>query len=309
MAQPAAVAEEEVPEGYEGARPPGPSPARDLLRRWRHHPMALAGAIGLLLFAGMAVLAPVVAPYGPDAFSLGERLSPPWPVPGWAPGHWLGTDELGRDIVSRLFYGARLSLAVGAAAVVISGVVGTALGTAAGYFGGRLDQVVSRFADLLMAFPYLLFAILVMGILGPGLVNLVLALSFKAWVEFFRIARGETMAHKGRDYVEAARAIGRSSAGILWKEILPNVAPTLLVVATSRMGYMVLMEASLSFLGLGAPSDVPAWGSMVAAGRDHLVDAWWVSTIPGLAILLLVMSINGCGEGLRDILDPHLRGR
>lgn len=268
------------------------------------------GALGILVaYVLMAVFAPAVAPFEPDRFTLSARLAPPWPLPGSVPGHWLGTDELGRDILSRIVYGARVSLTVGVAAVAISLLVGTTLGAVAGYYGGRLDQVLSRAADLLMAFPYLLFAILVMGVIGPGLVNLILALSFKAWVEFFRLARGETMAQKTREYVEAARAIGRSHAGILLREILPNIVHTLIVVATLRTGYMVLMEASLSFLGLGAPPDVPAWGSMVAAGRDYLVNAWWVSTVPGVAILLLVMAINAFGEGLREILDPRLRGQ
>ena len=280
-----------------------------LVRHLRRHPGAAVGLAVLVAYVAMAVLAPAVAPFEPDHFELSARLAPPWPLPGSVPGHWLGTDELGRDILSRIVYGARLSLVVGVTAVAISALVGTALGAAAGYVGGRLDQALSRAADLLMAFPYLLFTILVMGLIGPGLVNLILALSFKAWVEFFRLARGETMVQKAREYVEAARAIGRSHGGILTREILPNVAPTLVVLATLRTGYMVLMEASLSFLGLGAPPDVPAWGSMVAAGRDYLVNAWWVSTMPGLAILLLVMAINAFGEGLRDILDPRLRGR
>lgn len=253
----------------------------------------------------VAILAPAVAPVSPDQFDLAARLAPPWPLPGWSPGHWLGTDELGRDIFSRIIYGARVSLAVGVLTVLLSAVVGTGLGTAAGYYGGTLDAFVSRAADLLMAFPYLLFTILVMGLIGPGLVNLVLALSFKTWVEFYRLARGETLAHKSREYVEAARAIGRSSAGILKREILPNILPTLLVMAALRTGYVVLMEASLSFLGLGAPPGTPAWGSMVAAGREHLIGAWWASTLPGLAILLLVMAINAFAEGLRDALDPH----
>jgi len=280
-----------------------------LWERLRRHPVAAGALVVLVGYVLMAIFAPVLAPFEPDRFVLSARLAPPWPWPGWRPGHWLGTDELGRDILSRIIYGTRVSLAVGTAAVAISATVGTALGALAGYWGGRLDGALSRVADLLMAFPYLLFAVLVMGVIGPGIPNLILALSFKAWVEFFRLARGETMAQKAREYVEAARAIGRSHAGILVREILPNIAHTLLVMATLRTGYMVLMEASLSFLGLGAPPDVPAWGSMVAAGREYLVNAWWVSTMPGLAILILVMAVNALGEGLRDILDPQLRRR
>ncbi|HEY8497663.1 MAG TPA: ABC transporter permease, partial [Limnochordales bacterium] len=160
-------------------------------QRLRRRPVALAALVVLAGFVAMALFAPALAPFEPDRFVLSARLAPPWPLPGWRPGHWLGTDELGRDILSRIIYGARLSLAVGTAAVAVSAAVGTALGAVAGYRGGRLDQTLSRAADLLMAFPYLLFAVLVMGLIGPGVANLILALSFKAWVEFFRLARGE----------------------------------------------------------------------------------------------------------------------
>lgn len=254
----------------------------------------------------VALLAPWIAPYAPDDFSLGARLAPPWPLPGSDPAHLLGTDELGRDMLTRLIYGARVSLAVGAGSVAIAAAAGASLGTIAGYYGGVIDQVLSRAADLLMAFPYLLFTILVMGILGPGIPNLVLALTFKSWVEFFRVARGDVMAEKVKEYVEAARAIGRSHAGIIAREILPNILPSLLVVVTLRAGTMILLEASLSFLGLGVPPELPAWGSMVAGGREYMATAWWVATLPGLAILGLVLAINALGEGLRDVLDPRL---
>lgn len=277
------------------------------LRRLLRHPLALAGLVVLALYIGGALLAPWIAPHRPDAFSLSLRLRPPQPLAGAAPGYPLGTDTLGRDIASRIVYGARVSMFVGVVSVAASLVIGTVLGTVAGYYGGTVDQVLSRAADLLMAFPYLLFTILVMGILGPGLTNLMLALTFKAWVEFFRLARGETLAEKTKEYVEAARAIGRSHAGIVAREIVPNIMHSLVVVATLRLGHMILMEASLSFLGLGVPPDLPAWGSMVADGREKLIDAWWVSTLPGLVILILVLGINALGEGLRDVLDPRLR--
>lgn len=254
----------------------------------------------------VALLAPWIAPYAPDDFTLGARLAPPWPFPGSDPAHPLGTDALGRDMLTRMIYGARVSLAVGAGAVAIAALVGASLGTIAGYYGGVIDQVLSRAADLLMAFPYLLFTILVMGILGPGIPNLVLALTFKSWVEFFRVARGDVLAEKVKEYVEAARAIGRSHGGIIVREILPNILPSLLVVVTLRTGTMILLEASLSFLGLGVPPELPAWGSMVAAGREYMASAWWVATLPGLAILGLVLAINALGEGLRDLLDPRL---
>ena len=177
----------------------------------------------------------------------------------------------------------------------------------AGYYRGGLDTVISRFADLLMAFPFLIFAIAMMAFMGPGFGNLILALTFKGWVEFFRLVRGEMMSEKTREYVEAARALGQGHISIMTAEILPNITQSVFVLGTLRMGFFIVLEASLSFLGLGIQPPTPAWGSMVAEGRDVILVAWWVSTLPGLAIVLLVLSLNLFGEGLRDILDPRLK--
>lgn len=294
--------------GFGGTPAPGAAPVPAAWwRAWRRHPQVTIGLVVVALYVLAALTAPWLAPYDPDDFTLSARLAPPAFLPGGTPEHLLGTDRVGRDLLTRMLYGARVSLLVGAAAVTVAGVVGSVLGAVAGYAGGLIDQVLSRAADLLMAFPYLLFTILMMGILGPGIGNLILALTFKAWVEFFRVARGQVLAEKAKPYVEAARAIGRSHAGILAREILPNILHALLVVATLRAGYMILMEASLSFLGIGVPPDVPAWGSMVAEGRDYLGTAWWVSTLPGLAVLVLVLAVNTLGDGLREMLDPRLR--
>ncbi len=281
--------------------------AVDFWRELRQRPLALLGGIVILIYLFMAIAAPYLTTYDPTRGNLRMRLEPPF----WYPkGSWdypLGTDAQGRDLLTRIIYGSRVSLAVGFLAIGISVVIGTILGLLAGYFRGRFDNVISRLADLLLAFPYLIFAIGVMAFLGPGFANLILALTFKGWVEFFRLVRGEMLAEKTKEYVEAARVAGMGHWAIIVKEILPNIVHSIFVLGTLRMGHMIIMEASLSFLGLGVPPHIPAWGSMVAAGRDYLLIAWWVSTFPGLAILFLVLAINVFGEGLRDILDPRLK--
>ncbi|MDR7523314.1 MAG: ABC transporter permease [Armatimonadota bacterium] len=275
--------------------------------RLARHPSAVVGAVVVAVMAGLAVLAPLAAPFDPGASRLEGRLAPPAWLAGGAAGHWLGTDGLGRDIWSRIIYGGRVSLLVGLAATVLSLVPGLILGLAAGFFRGATDAALSRFAELLMAFPHLIFAIGVMAALGPGFWNLVMALAFKGWVEFFRVARGDTLSQSSREYVGAARALGASGARILGRHILPNMIHTSLVLGTLRMGHFIVLEASLSFLGMGLPPRLPAWGSMVADGREVMLTAWWVSTFPGLAIVFLVLAVNLIGEGLRDVLDPRLR--
>lgn len=279
----------------------------EFLSELKQHPIALLGGIIVLLFILMAVFAPYLAPHDPEIGSLRNRLEPPMWQEGGSPEFLLGTDAQGRDLLSRVIFGARVSLAVGILTVAISVVIGLSLGAAAGYHRGWLDTGVSRFADLLMAFPFLIFAIAMMAFIGPGFGNLIFALTFKGWVEFFRLVRGEMMNEKTREYVEAARALGRSHSAIISTEILPNIMQAVFVVGTLRMGFFIVTEASLSFLGLGIQPPTPAWGSMVAEGRDVILIAWWVSTLPGLAIVLLVLSLNLFGEGLRDILDPRLK--
>lgn len=281
--------------------------AAEFWRQLREHPVALLAGLVVVAYIVMALLAPQITSHSPVRGNLRERLRPP----AWdAGGDWtypLGTDAQGRDILTRIIYGARISLLVGFLSVGISVAVGLLLGAVAGYYRGRLDGALSRFADLLMAFPFLIFAIGVMAFMGPGFTNLILALTFKGWVEFFRLVRGEMMSEKTREYVEAARVAGLHHWQIIVTEILPNIVQSVFVLATLRMGYMIITEASLSFLGLGIQPPTPAWGSMVADGRSTLLNAWWVSTMPGLAIVGLVLAINLFGEGLRDILDPRLK--
>ena len=282
------------------------SPLRVALGRFAANRTAVAATAVIVAFVLAALAAPLLSPHDPAEADLFRRLQPPAWAPGGAWAFPLGCDSLGRDILSRLLYGARVSLLVAALVIGIAAVVGTLAGLAAGYLRGWTDILVSRLVDTLLGFPYLVFAIGLMAMMGPGLHNIVLALVYKEWVFTCRVVRGETLAAREQDYVEAARALGCGSAHIMLREILPNVLSPVLVVATFRMAYVIIMEASLSFLGLGVQPPTPSWGSMVADGRDFLVDAWWVSTLSGLAILSLVLSINLASQGLRDAFDPRL---
>jgi ABC-type dipeptide/oligopeptide/nickel transport system permease subunit len=281
--------------------------ALDFLRQLGGHPLAFLSGVMILLYLLAAVFAPQITAHDPARGSLRLRLEPPAWEEGGSWSYPLGTDSQGRDLLTRIIYGARVSLLVGFLSVGISIIIGLVTGTLAGYFRGRFDAFISRFADLLLAFPFLIFAIGMMAFLGPGFGNLILALTFKGWVEFFRLVRGDMLSEKTQEYVEAARATGQSHLAIIAREILPNITQSVFVLGTLRMGYMIITEASLSFLGLGIPPRIPAWGSMVAEGRDYMLVAWWVSTFPGLAIVALVLAINLFGEGLRDILDPRLK--
>lgn len=270
------------------------------------HPSAVTGCTVLLIFSALALSAQLLSPFDPNEAHLPDRLRPP----AWLAGggrYLLGTDQLGRDLLSRILYGTRISLLIGFLSVSISLMIGLILGTCAGFYKGGFDSIVSRVADLLMAFPYLIFAIGMMAVIGPGFWNLILALSFKGWVEFFRLVRGETLVQQSREYVEAARVMGANGTRIIARHIVPNIIHTSLVLGTLRMGYFIVLEASLSYLGLGVPPRIPAWGSMVADGKEVLFNAWWVSTFPGLAIVAVVLGVNLLGEGLREILDPRLR--
>jgi peptide/nickel transport system permease protein len=276
------------------------------LRSFAGNRLAVAAALICLGFCLVALLAPLLAPQDPYDSDLLRRLQPP----AWREGgEWafpLGCDALGRDILSRMIYGTRISILIGVAVVAIATVVGTALGLLAGYLRGTTDIVISRVVDILLGFPYLIFAIALMAMMGPGLQNIILALAYKEWVLPCRVVRAETLAAREQDYVEAARALGASRWHIMRREILPNILSPVIVVATFRMAYVIIAEASLSFLGLGVQPPMASWGSMVADGRAFLIDAWWVSTFPGLAILALVLAINVASQGLRDAFDPRL---
>jgi peptide/nickel transport system permease protein/dipeptide transport system permease protein len=266
--------------------------------------LSLASAAVVLGFVVMALAAPLIAPHDPYETDLFRRLQPPAWMPG---GEWsflLGCDALGRDILSRIIYGARISIFIGAAVILVATTVGILAGLAAGYLRGWTDVVISRLVDILLGFPYLIFAIALIAMTGPGLQNIILALAYKEWVIPCRVVRGETLAAREVEYVEAARAMGGSRRYIMLREILPNILSPVVVVSTVRMAHVIILEASLSFLGLGVQPPTASWGSMVADGRSFMLEAWWVSTFPGLAILLLVLSINVVSQGLRDAFDP-----
>ncbi|MET0170728.1 MAG: ABC transporter permease [Aliihoeflea sp.] len=267
-------------------------------------------ALVVLSIVGFAAVAgPSISPMDPNRQNIIQRLQEPMqPDRQGRTPFLLGTDGLGRDVLSRLIYGARISLLVGFIAVCIGGTLGTTLGLVAGYFGGKIDDVIMRFADIQLAFPFILLAIMFLVVLGPGLVNLVLVLGIGQWVTYARIARAQTIAQREREYVEAAHALGARTASIIFQTILPNILAPLTVIASFNVASVILSEASLSFLGLGVPPTVPTWGGMLNESRDQLIAGrWWLAVFPGAAIALTVLSFNILGDWLRDFLDPRLK--
>ncbi len=263
-------------------------------------PVTRAGAAIVVVTVLAAVIGPAIVGVDPAFQDLPLRLEGP------SPAHWLGLDELGRDIFARLLVGARISLLVGAVVVGTSATIGTLLGSIAGYYGGIVDDVVSRVSDILMAFPGLLLAIAVVAVLGPSLTNVVLALTLIGWVSYARLIRGQVLRVRELEYVQAARALGAATPRILARHIVPATLPALIVQATLGMGGAILAEASLSFLGLGVQPPTPSWGTMLNYGRSHLLDAPHLTIFPGLAIAVLVLGFNFLGDGLRDALDPTM---
>lgn len=262
--------------------------------------MIRVGIVIVLIAVGAALVGPVLTPYDPAAQELARRLEGP------TLAHPFGLDELGRDILARILSGARISLLVGVAVVSVSSAVGMLLGSIAGYFGGRVDDVISRVIDVLMAFPGILLAIALVAVLGPSLTNVVLALSIIGWVGYARLVRGQALRAREFDFVQAARALGAGSGRIILRHVLPTALPAVIVQATLGMAGAIIAEAALSFLGLGVQPPTPSWGTMLDAGRSHLFDAPHLTIFPGLAIALLVLGFNFLGDGLRDRVDPKL---
>jgi peptide/nickel transport system permease protein len=276
--------------------------ASHFLQRLGSQPLAALGAVLLSGFVLAAIFAPVIAPANPAVIDLSHRLAPP------SATHWLGTDELGRDILSRILYGARLSLVVAVSVVSCSLFLGVLLGGIAGYYGGVLDTMLNVFVmNAFLALPGILLAIAFVAFLGPGMINLILALSVGGWVGYARLVRGQVLAVREREFVEAARALGASDLRIFVRHILPNIIQPLIVQSAIGMAGAVLAEATLSFLGLGVPPPAASWGSMLDGGRSHLFDAPHLVIFPALAVMLCVLSFNFLGDALRDYLDPRTR--
>lgn len=271
----------------------------------RNLPWLSVGIIAAMLF--MAIFAPLISPHSPIDQSLPDKLLPPVWEEGGTTKYILGTDIFGRDVLSRLFYGARVSMIVTALALLVGGGVGLAIGIVSGYVGGRLDSLLMRIVDAALAFPTILFALLLAVTMGQGLRTIVIAISLLLWARFARVVRGEVLAVKGRDFVALARVHGCSPVRIMATHILPNVLNTFMVLLTLHVGVVIVAEASLSFLGAGVPPPTPSWGLMVAEGRGKISSAWWLSLIPGIAITLVVLAFNLFGDWLRDRLDPKLR--
>ncbi|MDA0330172.1 MAG: ABC transporter permease [Gemmatimonadetes bacterium] len=264
----------------------------------------------LAIAAVAAALGSWLAPFDPNRQNLVLRLAEPITAGPDGGTFWLGSDTLGRDVLSRLLYGARVSLSVGFAAITVGGTIGIAAGLLAGYFGGWVDDVIMRLGDIQLAFPFILLAIMFLVVLGSGVWNLVLVLGVGQWVTYARIVRADTLSLREKEFVEAARALGDGTLSIMFRTILPNILAPLTVIASFNVASVILSEAALSFLGLGVPPDVPTWGSMLAESRDTLVaNKWWLAVFPGVAIMLTVLSFNILGDWLRDFLDPRLRER
>jgi peptide/nickel transport system permease protein len=267
----------------------------------------LFGASVVVAVVLVGLLAPAIAPHDPNDQDLIMITVPPvWEV-GGSPEYLLGTDNLGRDLLSRLLYGAQVSLLVAGVTVLLSGSVGVLLGLISGYVGGRVDNVLMAVAEVQLAFPFILLAIAIISALGPSLTTTVLALAIASWVSYARIIRAETLSQREREYMTAARALGASHARMLFRHLLPLMATPVLVIATLEIARMIVIESSLSFLGLGVQPPRASWGSMVADGRDYLLIAWWLPVFPGLAITVTVMGVNMLGDWLRDAFDPRLR--
>ncbi|MFN3825815.1 MAG: nickel transporter permease [Pseudorhodobacter sp.] len=272
--------------------------------RMRRNPLAMVGLVIILGLLFVAAFAPWIATHDPLAQNLGQRLLPPG-----TPGHFLGTDDFGRDIWSRIAYGSRITLYIVTLVAVTAPVLGLLIGTVAGYFGGWVDQVLMRITDIFLAFPRLILALALVAVLGPGIENAVLAIALTAWPPYARVARAETLTVRTSDYIAAVRLQGAGSGRIIWGHVMPMCLPSVIIRVTLDMAGVILIAAGLGFLGLGVQPPTPEWGLMISSGRKFLFEQWWVATMPGLAIFIVSLGFNLLGDGLRDVLDPRSSGK
>mgnify|MGYP005828397559 CR=1 FL=1 len=288
--------------------PPRKSPLKKVWRFIKKNPVGFIGLILVALSVSCALFAPFITPFDPSKASLSSRLAPPsWADPTGESAFFLGADQVGRDLLSRIIYGARISLMVGIFGVLIAMVIGTILGLISGYFGKWLDDIIMRVADIQLAFPFILFAIVIMSVLGTGIWKIIIILGLTYWVGFARLIRGQVISLKEQEYIQAARAIGGTNFKIIRKHILPNVLSSILVLGTMYIAEFILLEASLTFLGLGVDPTIPSWGGMLADSRNYITSAWWTAVFPGVAIMITVLGFNLLGDWLRDKLDPNMK--
>ncbi len=280
-----------------------------ILRRLGHAKGGIAGLAMVSLMAAMAFFAPFISPKDPLEQDLQARLRPPFWDEKTDPNYKMGTDQVGRDMLSRLIHGSRISLSVGFLTMAFSSLVGISLGILAGYYRGILDSIISNGVNIMMSFPYILLAISVMAAAGPGYTNLVMVLGLTGWPVYTRLVRAEVIELKSRDFMTGAWALGGRDSRIVLKHILPNLASSIIVLATFEMARMIIRESFLSFLGLGIPPPNASWGGMLAEGRSYMLNLWWLAAIPGSAIFFTTLGINLMGDGVRDWLDPHTRNR
>ncbi len=272
--------------------------------RMRRNPLAMVGLGIVAVLLVMAAFAPWLAPHDPIAQNLSNRLLPPF-----SPGHLLGTDDFGRDILSRVLYGSRITLFIIGLVAVTAPVFGLLVGTVAGYFGGWTDEILMRITDIFLAFPKLILALALVAVLGPGMENAILAIALTSWPPYARVARAETLTVRNSDYIAAVRLQGASSPRIILGHVMPMCLPSVIIRVTLDMAGVILIAAGLGFLGLGVQPPLPEWGAMISAGRKYLFEQWWVATMPGLAIFIVSLGFNLLGDGLRDVLDPRSAGR
>ena len=290
----------------DGALPlPDVAARPDPAARGRRLPVVSLGII--TIFVLMAILAPLLSPGDPGEQSLRNRFKPPVWMEGGSSRHLLGTDRLGRDMLSRIVWGSRVSLTAGVVTVLLASAFGAAVGLVAGYHGGTVDAVLMRVTDATMSFPVILLALILAVTVGPSFTNVVVAIAVILWARYARVIRGQVLTLMGLDFIAQARIAGAGAWRIITRHLFPNTLNTLVVLVTLQIGYVIIVEASLSFLGAGIPPPTPAWGSMISEGREFVTSAWWVSSLPGLAILLVVLAFNLLGDWLRDTLDPKLR--